>query len=268
MTTFEDIVADRELRVSSARHEAHHAAQLVAAAGVTHLEPDPHFHSSSTRFGGGRLWGAELAGGVRVSLEISTLTLAVVGSATRHLALGGVTPTEAASWLRSMLSAAGLPDAALVFPEWEMPVGATLERGAFVADPSPLGVLATWFEAGATTLEQLVEVEPRASEVRCWPHHFDLATLITLEAHPTDPEQARTVGVGLSPGDGGISEPYLYVTPWPYPEEWSTPALPAGRWNTAGWYGAVLEAAEVTGQAAVDGFLAVAVRHSSLVAGR
>ena len=46
------------------------------------------------------------------------------------------------------------------------------------------------------------------------------------------------------PGDTSIDVPYLYVTPWPYPEDKSGfPALEAGgRWQTEGWFGAVLSA--------------------------
>lgn len=49
----------------------------------------------------------------------------------------------------------------------------------------------------------------------------------------------RSVGVGLSPGDSGYPEPYVYVTPWPYPTG-ELPALPWGHWHTEGWTGAVL----------------------------
>jgi hypothetical protein len=77
------------------------------------------------------------------------------------------------------------------------------------------------------------------SPVRCWPHHFDIATLVSIPGGA--PGEVRTIGVGLSPGDGSYAEPYFYVTPWPAPDGPTLPELPAGAaWHRAGWFGAVL----------------------------
>ena len=59
-----------------------------------------------------------------------------------------------------------------------------------------------------------------------------------------DPEEARSVGVGMTPGDGGYPEPYFYVTPWPYPNPEVLPRLATGSWHTEGWTGAVLTGTE------------------------
>jgi hypothetical protein len=40
---------------------------------------------------------------------------------------------------------------------------------------------------------------PTASDVRCWPHHFDLATLFSFPTQNAD--ATGYVGAGLSPGD-------------------------------------------------------------------
>jgi hypothetical protein len=75
--------------------------------------------------------------------------------------------------------------------------------------------------------------------VRCWPHHFDIATLIDVSRGASG--EARTIGVGLSPGDASYPEPYFYVTPWPAPADPALMALPGGgAWHRAGWFGAVL----------------------------
>jgi hypothetical protein len=69
-----------------------------------------------------------------------------------------------------------------------------------------------------------------------------VGTLITLDAD-ADPEKARSIGIGLSPGDGSYDQPYFYVTPWPYPDAAVLPTLEAGvEWHTTGWTGAVLTA--------------------------
>ena len=92
------------------------------------------------------------------------------------------------------------------------------------------------------------------AEVRGWPHHFDLAALHVLDPE-REPELARSVGAGFSPGDGSYEQPYFYVTPWSAPERSSLPQLSGGaHWHTAGFTSAVLpghvvaEAAEASEQ--------------------
>jgi hypothetical protein len=89
-----------------------------------------------------------------------------------------------------------------------------------------------------------------------------MAILITLSGAG---EEAKTVGVGLSPGDGSYSQPYWYVTPWPYPPQDDLPALTAGIWHREGWIGAILLAEAVPeltsdiAQKTLKGFLDEAV---------
>jgi hypothetical protein len=99
-----------------------------------------------------------------------------------------------------------------------------------------------------------------ASPLRCWPHHFDLATLTTLTAR--DP--AGYIGVGISPGDDYYDEPYLYVSVYPKPDPATLPALPApGHWHLRDFTGAVATAGRIVAakdpQAATDDFLRAAV---------
>jgi hypothetical protein len=78
-----------------------------------------------------------------------------------------------------------------------------------------------------------------ASSVRCWPHHFDIAILLTVAP-------GKTVGLGLSPGDSSYAEPYWYVTPYPYPKNPELPPLPeGGRWHTEGFFAAVLRGSDL-----------------------
>ena len=58
----------------------------------------------------------------------------------------------------------------------------------------------------------------------CWPHHFDIATLVKLE--DGQPANARSIGVGVSPGDEYYAQPYVYVSPWPRFDAGKLPDLP------------------------------------------
>lgn len=96
------------------------------------------------------------------------------------------------------------------------------------------------------SLQNVTSKWKEAYDIRCWPHHFDLATLIPLETDPKG-EILKSIGVGLSPGDEGIEEPYIYVNIWPQVdlEALEKYSLPIGYWNKEGWSGAVLTYSQI-----------------------
>jgi hypothetical protein len=110
-------------------------------------------------------------------------------------------------------------------------------------DPEARAELARWYSNSLFLLAGVAGSEPGASPVRTWPHHFDMATLITVNGgDPDDQETARSIGVGFSPGDSDYDEPYFYATPWPYPENATlSPLAGRGLWHLTGWTGAVLK---------------------------
>src|SRR4029077_1103451 len=77
-----------------------------------------------------------------------------------------------------------------------------------------LGELSRWFGGPAEALREfaakLAGLRPGPGPVLCWPHHFDMATLVRLDAGGD--ESARSVGVGVSPGDEFYAQPYVYVS--------------------------------------------------------
>src|SRR5204862_6822028 len=118
--------------------------------------------------------------------------------------------------------------------------------------------LASWYSDAAATLEQLVGTTANASPVRCWPHHFDIATLIQVAP-------GKTIGLGMEPGDGYWQEPYFYASMYPSPKADAPSGELAGNglWHTRDWIGAVLPASRVaeTGQQSqVEEFVRSAVR--------
>lgn len=101
-----------------------------------------------------------------------------------------------------------------------------------------------------------------ASPVRCWPHHFDLATLITLPARNAG--ATGYIGAGLSPGDQYYDEPYFYVSVRPEPDPAALPSLPMlGHWHLRDFTAAVATARNIAAaksqQVATDNFLQAAV---------
>ncbi len=151
------------------------------------------------------------------------------------LSLAGRRSREAVDWCDALLKSAGLaPLRAGVMP-YELPAVDLAALGRSL-DLSALQGLGDRYDRTHQALIALVAAQGptvhAAPEPRCWPHHFDLATLLALE--PGDPETAPSIGVGLSPGDGSIPEPYLYCTPWPTPGE--LPDAPEGwHWHQEGF---------------------------------
>lgn len=275
-----------------ARMELHRAVQLAACAGQSLLPKRPDDSQMALAWKAGVLLGEPLPGGSRVGLALADLALEVRdgrGGLAGRLPLNGRTPEEALKWVKVRLGSSGVDTRALreEMP-YEMP-GRLLGREAPFSTEStaPLEALAAWYQAAAEALAELAGGRSDAGPLRCWPHHFDLAALLSLDrvvvpeamadgttgeevveivdgegnsldgglpgASPAEAgsesgsESGRTIGVGLSPGDNSYDEPYFYVTPWPYPKGKDFPALPAGHWHTEFWTGAVLTATELAG---------------------
>lgn len=235
-------------QLSAARLELHFAAQLVSAPGKSLLAPEAdHAHTNlswDSRLGvlaGRHVGGASL----RAALVFESLELAVLeGSLERaSYRLAGSTLAQALSWLSERV--ADDPNR-LSLPTHDMPDHAIADGGSFGrAATEARSELAAWFANATASVQAVVSEDRRASIVRCWPHHFDVASLITLDPG-RDPEEARSVGVGFSPGDRSYDQPYFYVTPWPYPSADALPLLPAGmHWHTEGFTAAVLTAEQL-----------------------
>ena len=238
-------------RLADARRQLHWAAQAASAVGKRLLDHQPDYSEQSFR------WIEEaraLAQGTvsaaqpfRSALRPSPPALLLLdgdGRTLRELPLDGHTLEEAFRWLEEEIAGLGrtleppLDRSADIEPH---PVSSGLPFSA--ADTDAFAELGAWFGNAHRLLTAVADQNPGASAVRCWPHHFDIATLISLEPGG-DAETARSIGAGLSPGDTGRPAPYFYVTPWPYPSPENLPDLEGGgTWNTAGWVGAVLEAA-------------------------
>lgn len=258
-------------RLAEARLLLHHAAQLVASVGRSLVPPRPDDGHTSLAWDGGlrALVGPEVAGerAWRAGLVLEGLSLVVLVECdiAHRRELVGLTRDAARAWLDEQALAHGAPPGRLTFEApYTMPphpVGAG-ERFAPAADSS-LAEVARWFANAEGILRAVASDWPRAAPVRVWPHHFDVGTVLPLGAG--DGDEAPSIGLGLSPGDEGIPEPYFYVTPWPPPQAGEPlPDLDApGRWHREGWTGAVLTGSDLV--AAGDGE-AQAARASAFLA--
>src|SRR5262249_1859549 len=124
-------------------------------------------------------------------------------------------------------------------PSYELPGHPVVGGARFSQASAELREMGNWYGNAASVLEELAGGDATASPVRCWPHHFDIATPFSLSG-------ARTVGGGPPPGDASYAEPYWYVGPSPRPKETNLPPLPEkGRWHTEGFFAAVLTGSDL-----------------------
>ena len=239
------------------RLQLHWAAQIPAAVGSSWAAPAPNFaHLALEWREDARLCVSELSNTTprfRAGLRPADLTLVLLDDADVEVdsyALVGRTMDEGLAWLRAAAIAhlRSVPAAPLALPTHALPAHPVGKGEPFTASSSGAGApalveLTKWFANADRVLRGLKRKVNHASMPRLWPHHFDLAVQIQLDWLKQG-EDARSIGVGLSPGDDSYPEPYWYVTPWPHPEGTELRALEGGgEWHTDGWTGAVLRAA-------------------------
>jgi hypothetical protein len=237
--------------LAAARSLAHRAVQWATKAARANLEPAPDDSHTALVWDADRaaLMTQPLKKGVRVGLRVGILELVFVkGGKVESFAIASGANGEPGRWLDERLAKEGLKPVSGVPLPYETPP--TL-FGRPSEEAPQLAALANWFAAGAEMLEgvrkRYVKHDPGPSPVRCWPHHFDIAVLVGLEEG--DPEHAKSIGIGLSPGDDYYAQPYLYVCPNPKPDAAELPALPCGaRWHTRDFLGVVATGSELLAQ--------------------
>jgi len=228
-----------------ARQQLHHAAQLVAAAGRSYVEPrDDDAHATLG-------WNHELKALVSLPLSSGASTLGVAllveraalavldaqGRLVRALPVVERVRPELAGWVRAQIAILGLPAARYQFATpYELPEHPVAGRRRYLLQhPEDWPELARWFALGQRLLDHWRERLPGADAVRCWPDRLELRFQAPLES-------GRRLQLGFSPGDEAIDEPYVSVRVLPEPP--AVQALGAlaceGHWQEGRWTGACL----------------------------
>jgi hypothetical protein len=266
MTNWRPIHTFERARLAAARLQAHHATQWLARTARAYVPARPDDGHTSLgwddAFGG--LTSHPLPDGAQLGLRVADLTLALftTDASAPHdtLRLAGRRDPDACAWLMGHAGMRNLDPAALDAPLPYM-LAEKPDGGAYTADGEALGTLTSWFANASAALgaarEHAIARGLTAPPVRCWPHHFDLDTLVTVAP-------GRTTGIGFEPGDDYYDEPYFYVSVYPAPDAASLPKLPAiGHWHTTNFTAAIAPAVRIVAEKdqgrAVEEFLRVAV---------
>lgn len=236
--------------VADARLQMHHAAQFASAFGISllaHASDDSHTSLTWDARHGALTSGHAPGTDVAVALGVADLTVLVVVGTRVHttLPLIGRTIDEVATELRAALDVAGVDSLRYTLRRhFEIPDHPVAHGARFSATPAHCAQLAHMFAAGDLLLGEIARSTDGGTTVRCWPHHFDIATLLTFP-------NGRSNSVGLAAGDHFYEAPYAYVNVHPATENASRaePLAGGGSWHTQYWVGAVLPLTQLTANA-------------------
>lgn len=241
-----------------ARNVAHDAVRIAALAAVANVEARPdHSHAAmlwQAAHGGFQTGAMPTSDGpvlVRVTLSPLALWLVRGGETVATIGLEGQSASDCIAWLDEALAQRGLnPVSRVLSPEI-----AEIRRFDAKGLETGLQVLSRWYDLANHHLHSFAgrhgDITPGPGPVWCWPHHFDIATYVSLETGRA--EEARGIGVGMSPGDENYGEPYFYINPWPPLHKDALPPLPPpGRWHLEGFVGAIATASRILQMPQVD----------------
>jgi hypothetical protein len=255
--TWQPVRPEDAARLSDCRLQLHHAAQFGTAAGISFLEHRPDDSHTNLE------WIAALGGlfsraiptarPFRIGARPSRLALLIVTEDNQPIAeykLHGRTITDATQWIRAQIKSLGADPALYTLRRhYEIPAHPVAIGESFDASaPTRFEELSKWFANASALLGSVVRKTRGASEVRCWPHHFNLATLIKVAPD-------CTIGIGMEPGDDYYDEPYFYLNMTPQPiasRAQSRPLWGKGIWHTNEWVGAVLPGSRFGGASAQE----------------
>jgi hypothetical protein len=242
--------------LTAARLQLHYAVQFIGAVGfnLAMSEADESQMAFEWQPEQKLFVGKPIAANqpFRVAIDPIGLELIILDSPnlqpTATFPLVGNTQNAGLDWLRAQVADRGV-DADKVnwinyergdFPDHAIAHGAIFQPGF---EPE-LQTLVNYYALSDAILQKLAQDNQYASSVNIWPHHFDIALLISI---PSKEEgKAKTIGVGMSPGDSSFNQPYWYVTPYPVRTMVTLPELPKRSfWNTKEWFGAVLTASRL-----------------------
>lgn len=243
-----------DIRLYQARAQLHQTAQLLAATGISYQETRPDdshtamLWSPETHQFMSQAFGKELS--FQLTLNPTNLSLSVIesGVSIQRFDLNGSSLKQASEKLQATLESLGLPENVFTMEKhYDLPDYPDKWETAFdTSDIEAFQVITSNYINAYSSLQEMAGTDSQASDLLIWPHHFDLAYLIT-RAQDSQGNLSKSIGVGISPGDGSYTAPYYYVTAWPAPSVDQIPGKlkSAGKWHTEGWVGMVLPLGQI-----------------------
>ncbi|SMD36104.1 hypothetical protein SAMN04488029_2722 [Reichenbachiella faecimaris] len=242
--------------LSRVREQYHQAIQNVAAVGRSFLPPSDEDENANLEwdFDLQRIVGRWVEADIKFRSSISLQKFEVY-LVDEHLqtissiAMQDIRQTDVMVWLEHELSKLGADFSKinLAYP-YAIPEYPTAKKESFHIENMEASLeLSRLYHNTSLLLRSMMNQEENGSEIKCWPHHFDIAARVTL-LDTGDPETSRSINMGMSPGDKYYDEPYFYCSPWPYPMKNLIDLSDVqAHWHQDEWVGAVLPVSQLSG---------------------
>ncbi len=234
----------------------HQAAQFVAMVSNSYLskQPDDSQNNFAWNNENNHLEGQWIKSTtVRALLNVADFELIIDKYLTLEVVpLDGWTKEQIVGNLQEELMTTTLnPSSLKLVTQFSIP-SHSVDDGLPLAKPAN-ELLDEWSRYLSNTQFLLKEIQQRfkwSSEIKVWPHHFDMGFYIPL-IKDEQGNAIQSIGLGLAIPDGYVDEPYFFINHWSknpieYPEHF--PKVSYGSWNTRDWKGLVLPANEVIAQ--------------------
>lgn len=266
--------------------QIHRGVQFIAMAGkhyVKNMDDDSHTNlkwlPKEEVLAGN--WSRQKNGNFRFGMHSKTLTLMVFNNQmemTSEFSLDNKTNEEAFEWIKSQLLTFGKdPSRMKMDIHYDIPHHETDDGVPYqFSTPSLFEEMAKYRANSDLLLRHFASQYKTASDVRTWPHHFDIGSYIPMEFDKNG-NATKSFSIGLGIPDSASNEPYFYVTTWSANADntyTNLPALPSGEWLSTPFNGAVLRASEIVKEnsaeaqaALVSNFLDKGIQYSKAILG-
>jgi hypothetical protein len=236
--------------LTEGRLQLHYAIQCIAAVSAALAEPLPDDSHVSLSWNPTLevFMGAPIRAETpfRVVLDPISLTAGLMNQHNRIFtsqSLHRKTLAESLDWHKAELTKLGVNTSGIElltyppdFPDHPLGHGDRFDTHQNIAERWELTL---YYANTFHLLQEVIAEAVDATPIHIWPHHFDMATLLYLPGQRNG--EPIAIGIGLSPGDTSYTEPYWYISPYPYPSTTQLPELDGnGLWHTQDWVGAVL----------------------------
>lgn len=241
--------------IRSVRDNVHLAIQNVSALGRSYSFKSNNdefaalnWIEQSQRLAG--YWISNEKTKIRSSFSFPDFSIYLINDAMEtvsQLELEGKKHTDIMVWLEEQVANQGFDTSPLHFKlPYEVPHFSNIRNKPFTVQPTEHIIeLASYYHNAYLICNAVKKGFGLTSETICWPHHFDLATLLTIK-DTGDSETSTSIGVGMSPGNLHEPIPYFYVAPWPYPNDPDAlPGLSTAKWVQDQWVGAKLDMRDI-----------------------
>ncbi|MFT4679786.1 MAG: hypothetical protein ACI84C_002063 [Flavobacteriales bacterium] len=232
----------------------HQAAQYIAAVGKSFLESVPDGNHTNMRWDSAAcaMVGRPIdeAKEISLALNYSSYSLEFVDTNVDVLAslyLGGSRHDAILFWIQEQTDLLGIEGDLDFDIQYELPYPAMEMDMVFPEeDSNELQRLSDMRTAVQNALSTVLNPIAAAREIRVWPHHFDIGSMIITQVE--DNALVSSIGVGMAVPDAMVDDFYLFTTAWRRDGVGldNMANLTLGKWRNPDWNGATLEAGELS----------------------